>query len=726
MKPRFRIFIAINVLAVITWLVYLFNIQILNSFDFTHTINIRQNPSKKLIHPYRGNIFDRNKRLLVSSTKYYQLDIDRKLAIKKCKTDSERKAIFEKIAKIFAENTKLKTNVLIKKLMKKPFESCVYISSEINETEFTKIKASFKEEDIKGLVHNFSSIKRSYPLNKLASRLLGLTSSNINDNNDKIFSLDGKCGLEATYNNELSGDFGWEENVHDAKNKVIPYKFLREKKPTNGNSLVLTIDSNFQEILETSLKSGIIKYEAKKAMGIIMEVNSGEIYALAGIDKEDKKRYPATLRAMSNLPVSFMFEPGSTLKPITALLAIEKGIGDSNEKIDCRDYHLEYNETKRTITDSHEHNKLTLRDIIAFSSNVGISKIVEKVGNNNLYNRLLGLGFGHKTGSNIHGEASGIFRKLEDWQGFSLHSISFGQEIAVTTLQLANAYCALANGGKVLQPTALKEIQNEKGEIVKSIKPKVLRTISDKNSLDTLKVFLQSVVDYGSATSTKLENLNIAGKTGTAEKLINGENKYSEEKYTSIFAGFFPVEKPKFTIVIVYDEPRYDNYSYYGSVSAVPTFKEVVKGLINLPQNNFLDEIKEENSIFVKMPKLIGYSKEKAMEILTKKNIKYNLIENNPTGIVINQYPKHNTSFDNSETVTMILGERLFETKSDVTVMDYSMPDLIGLTIREAVQKTFQRQIKLLINGRGVIISQSIPPGASTKFGEKCVVKAKL
>jgi cell division protein FtsI/penicillin-binding protein 2 len=731
-KLRLKIFLILNLLFILIWVSYLYIVQILDPFDFSKTLEVRKNPAKKLLYPYRGNIYDRNNKLIVSSAKYYQLDIDKHSIVQYCKKhkDLTENSVYNKIAEIVSKNSDLTNEFVLNKLTKTSPNAGIYLSENITEAQLINIRNEFAKQKIKGLIKNFSSIKRSYPYNKLAASLLGIVEKQTQSDNNvaekSIFRLEGKCGLEATYDDILQGEFGWEERIHDAKNTNIPHLFLRDKEPVNGNSLVLTIDISFQEILEESLRSGISKYDAKMAMGIIMDVNSGDIMAMSGIGKKDKKRYASTLRAMQNLPVSFMFEPGSVMKPISALLAIESGIIDAEEKIDCRDYHLEYNETKRIIKDSHEHKYLNMKDIIAYSSNVGISKIVEEVGSRNLYNRMLDLGFGHKTGSNLHGEASGIFRKLEDWQGFSLHSISFGQELSVTALQLAGAYCTLANGGNVLEPHILKEVRNEDFEVTKKILPKVLRKVSDKKSLNTLKEYLQSVVEYGTATAAKMPNLSIAGKTGTAEKLIRGESAYSKDKYTSVFAGFFPVESPKYAMVIVFDEPRYNDFSYYASMSAVPTFKDVVSKLINLPENNFLDDIKEENTDFITMPKVVGLSKEKAQNLLKKKNINYNILGTGNLGIVQNQYPKPNVSFDSQQTVTIIIDDISKNEEEKVLPLDYKMPHLVGLTVREAVEKAMSKSIKLKIIGKGIVISQSIAQGTATKYGEQCVIQAKL
>ncbi len=724
MKIRLLIFITINILVVLIWISYLFCIQILDIHNFKETIELRQNPSKNIIIPDRGNIYDTNGKLLVSSIKYYQIDIDRNLISKYCKNKNENeKTIYAKISKIISKNSNLSEKKILKKLNKKPLNSCIFLSDNISEAELLKISEKFHQEKIPGLVKTFSKMKRTYPYGKLGANFLGavkeMEEGNTNSR-ESIYKVVGSCGLEVTFDNELSGEIGWQETIYDANNKRIPLVFLKEKTAKCGNSLYLTIDNDLQEILEENLNNGLKEYKAKKALGIIMEPATGAILAMSGLSS--KHSSAAEIRSSANIPVSFMFEPGSTLKPITALLAIEENIYTPSDKIDCRNYHITYKSEERTIKDDHKYNFLSFKDIIAYSSNVGISKIVEKIGSKALYERMIAFGFGHKTSSNIAGESSGILRKLKDWQGFSLHSISFGQEISTTTLQLANAYCTIANGGNVMQPYIVKEIKDENNKIIKTFKPKKLRTISDKRSLNTLKQFLKAVVNYGTAVGTKIDFLEIAGKTGTAEKTIYGSKGYAKEKYTSIFAGFFPVDEPEYVIVIVYDEPDYYSYSYYASNSAVPTFRKITTNIINLPQSKTICDIKERKKDFIFAPNVIGMTKEKAMEVLKKKKILFTLKELHPNSIVVDQFPKPNASFDKSKSIIVILDKE--EQEQPKREFDYEMPKLIGLTLRKAVNMASKKNIKLIAKGNGIIISQSIPPGTKTKYGEKCIVKA--
>ncbi|MDP8201889.1 MAG: penicillin-binding transpeptidase domain-containing protein [Candidatus Tenebribacter burtonii] len=726
MNTRIKYFIALNIIFILLWIGYLFSIQILDAHKLKATVQIRQNPSKEILIPNRGNIYDRDGELLVSSVKYYQIDVDRRAIIDNCNRESKltAKKVFNKIAKIISDNSLAKKDFLFKKLTKKPQYSSIYLISDVSENQLHIIKREFAKENIKGLVVSFSNIKRLYPHDKLGANFLGIIDAEKQRNSgNSIYTTIGRNGIEATYNKYLCGEIGWRETIYDANNRMIPLLFLKEKAAQPGKSIYLTINKEIQEILEEKLIIGLKKYKAKNAIGIVMEPNTGEILAMAGLAKGHEERSANELRSVTNIAASFMFEPGSSLKPITALLALEKDIYKPPDIIDCTDYHLEYESEERVIKDDHKYKTLSFKDIIAYSSNVGISRIVEKIGSKVLYERLIAMGFGHKTGSNISGEASGIFRKLKDWQGFSLHSISFGQEISVSTLQLANAYCSLANGGNVMQPHLVKEIRDENNKIITSYKTKILRKISNKRSLDTLKVFLKSVVDYGTATGTKFEHLTIAGKTGTSEKATSGKIGYEEEKYTSVFAGFFPVKKPEYVIVIVYDEADYKSYSYYASLSAVPTFRDVVKKIVNLPDTDVIANVKEDNKKFVFAPNVTGLQLEKAIKILQKKEINFIVTGENKNGTIMDQYPKPNTSFDKNEKIILNLDNK--QDTEQLRIDVYAMPNLIGLTLRKAIAISNKSSVKLVIHGNGIISAQSIKPGSNIKFGDVCTITAK-
>jgi cell division protein FtsI/penicillin-binding protein 2 len=260
----------LNAILVLTWIVYLFQIQILDAHNLQATVDIRQNPAKKIITPLRGNIYDANQNLLASSIKYYQIDQDMRALRKYClRNDKDITSLIDSIATIISQNSELKKKWIQQKLSKA--RESVFLTEEISETQLFQITKRMEQLSIPGLIKTFSKIKRSYPQGKLGSNFLGMTDDNREEiGGEGIYQLKGISGLEYTFNDKLSGNYGWQETIHDANNQRIPFLFLKERPPENGKSLVLTIDNDFQEILEESLSEGVKKYKAKNAIGIIM------------------------------------------------------------------------------------------------------------------------------------------------------------------------------------------------------------------------------------------------------------------------------------------------------------------------------------------------------------------------------------------------------------------------------------------------------------------------
>ncbi len=724
MEKRFHILLLATIFMLLLWVWQLVAVHLTDPHNLKPQIALRQNPKKVIINPKRGNILTSDRQLLVGSIINYQIDLDINAIKNYCKRNNKNFAtISDTISTILCKYSDVSSKHL-KNIFASNY-STVFIDDDVSEKNLQLIKAELSKRNLPGLRSNFSKIERTYPKDKLAARLLGMVGSpNNSSKGEFIYTVEGKCGLEKSFNEELSGTFGWKQSIFDAKNKRIPILHLKDEPAIDGNNIFLTINMDIQEILEENLRNGLEEYKAKNAIGVIMDPKSGDLIALSGISAEDKNKSGAQLRSQSNMVASFMFEPGSVMKPITALLAVEENIFPLNEKISTKDYHIKYGNKIRTIKDDHKFSELNLEEIIAYSSNVGISKAVEKIGSKKLYERMLAMGFGQSTSSNLSNEASGIFRKLKDWQGYSLHSISFGQEVSVTALQLAVAYSALANGGNVMRPNILKKIEDVHGNVIFESKPQRLRTISDKKSLDTVKQFLKSVFDYGTARHFKLESIEMAGKTGTAEKKILGESGYSKDKYTSVFAGFFPVDNPKYVMIIIYDEADYKSYSYYAAMSAGPTFSKIAEQIIKLPDSDILANFIQENRTYVKAPDCLGKTYQSVLSILEQNNIKAEFINLEKGNIVLNQFPKPGISYDSEEQLRLVFGV-LNEEPDESFDLNYQMPNLLGKTLRQALTLTNKRGIKLLITGNGIITKQSIPAGTRIKYGEKCRIIAK-
>ena len=722
MQFRFNLFLIITSLFIISWIIYLFIVLVLDPFNLDTERRIRYTPSTVILAPTRGYIFDRNSDILVRTAKFYQIDYDRSLLSNyKNKDRQALREDYNNIAEIIANNSTLSKQQVLSRLNSNSSAASIYINDRIRESDIVSLEKELRVHNYHhGFMKRFSFQQRVYTKGNLAARFLGNAIDTAEPgSNSTLSQLEGICGIESVYDKDLKGVYGWQKRLWDARRNPLQIPNLGKQNVQNGNSLILTIDSRIQEIVEMNLQEDMETFRAKNAVGIVMDPKTGEILAVASISAADNQRNPAELRSLQNLATSFMFEPGSTLKPFTSLAALEKKLYKTSDMIDCRRYITEH---RRTIRDSHPFDDLSFRDVIVHSSNVGISKVAEKVGSRSLYERLISFGFGNRTGSDLYGESAGLLRKVSDWQGFSLHSISFGQEIAVTPLQLITAYAALANEGKLMRPYVVKEVIDENNRVVRRNTPQRIRTVSNKTALDTLNVMMKDVVEYGTGTATKLPYISIAGKTGTAEKQVAGQSGYTRNKYIPNFVGFFPVEDPQFVILVLYDEPAY--YYHYASMSAVVTFRKITEQILALPDYNIVSRMRLQDRSFVTMPNLTGMKLKRAERVLEQNNINYQ-ITGTTVGediVIVNQIPKQGVQFEKNQVVIIVAEpEKLVLEERE---LEARMPSLVGLTIRQAIAEAKKHQVSLEIDGIGVIASQSIPPGRNVEYGVVCKVKA--
>lgn len=725
MRSRYYLLVIFFGIIALLWGAYLFSIQVLDPFNFAHMRRIRYTPNKDIVIPQRGSIYDSKGNLLVSSISYYQLDIDRNAVNRWAdRNDNTQAEAFEKTALLITENSSLKQENVLRRLNSGTKATSIQISNRISEAELDKIVAAFSDAKMPGLIHNFSSMRRIYSKGTLAARLLGSVREE-SDGYDRetgsksLYKLAGINGLEATYDKILAGEYGWKEVVFDANGNRMPYPDLHEKKPISGKNVHLTIDGTVQEIVENALYEGVEKYNAAHGGAVVLDPKTGRIIALAGVSNTDKSIDPGVLRTRSNIPASFMFEPGSALKPLGMLPALEHKLVRPNEKIDCSNYQV----GRRMIRDTHDYGPLTPRGIIAKSSNVGVAKLAERTGKIRLYEEYISLGFGQKSALNLFGESSGIFAKLENWDGYSLHSLSFGQSISVTAIQLAVAYGAMANGGKMMKPHIVESYRDQHGNILESFEPSVLRQVSSKAVCDTMLSYIRDVVDDGTATHIKMDYISVGGKTGTAEKNVQGSRGYSADKYNAVFAGMFPMEDPQMVIVIFYDEP--EHYYRFGSMSAAPTFKKIVENIVFMPDCQILPYNERLLQTSLIMPDLVGMDISNAQSNLNSYGFLYTLEGPDSASIVVDQFPKAGISVDKHHPITLKIGKG--DNPEDAkTIMKGHMPDLRGLTLRKAVDAAAREGLEVRINGSGIVRKQSLLPGSRISKNSVCILEASL
>ncbi|MCB5262044.1 MAG: penicillin-binding transpeptidase domain-containing protein, partial [Candidatus Cloacimonetes bacterium] len=451
---------------------------------------------------------------------------------------------------------------------------------------------------------------------------------------------------------------------------------------------------------------------------VVMDPKTGRILALAGVSNQDLSDDPSIVRTKSNIPASFMFEPGSTLKPMSVLPALEHKLIKPTERIECGRYQV----GRRVISDTHNYGPLTPRAIIAKSSNVGVAKIAERIGKVKLYEAYIAMGFGQKSALNLFGESSGIFAKLEKWDGYSLHSLSFGQSISVTAIQMAAAYSAIANGGKMMKAHIVDSYRDDQGTILESFEPSVLRQVSSRAACDTMLSYIQDVVDDGTATHIKMDYISVGGKTGTAQKNIEGTRGYSGDKYNAVFAGLFPVEDPRMVVVVFYDEPQH--YYRFGSMSAAPTFKKIVGDILFMPDCDILPYNERLLQTSLKMPDLRGMNIQTAERNLNQYGFLYKVEGPDSASVVIDQFPKAGITVDKNHPITLKIGRS--KGSDHKAVSAGTMPNLVGLTLRKALKAASDQGVEIRIIGSGIVRTQSLLAGSRITRQSVCVLEAAI
>jgi cell division protein FtsI (penicillin-binding protein 3) len=392
-------------------------------------------------------------------------------------------------------------------------------------------------------------------------------------------------GVELRYNTYLRGNGGKFVVERDASGKTLSQGVDMESK---GNNLVLTIDELLQFMVEAQLDEVLKQWHAAAATAIMMDPFTGEILALA-----NRPSYNPNLSSGSSSAerrdraVTDCYEPGSTFKIIVGTAAIEENIVKLETPFDCSRGTVEIG--GRTIHDAHRHGLLTFKEVIQKSSNVGSVMIGMKLGKERVYKYARAFGFGEKTGIDLPGEVSGWIRPPERWSGVSLGSISIGQEVAVTPLQVLRAYSAIGNGGLLVRPHVVSKILSPEGKEVWSFRPEVKRAISHETA-ETFKGILKTVTEEGgTAKMASVDGNEVAGKTGTAQIIDPRTKRYSHEKYVSSFVGFVPADDPKIAMIIVVYEPK---GQIYGGVVAAPVFKKIAESALS-----YLDVPRQDSKV---------------------------------------------------------------------------------------------------------------------------------
>lgn len=411
--------------------------------------------------------------------------------------------------------------------------------------------------------------RRVYPSKMLAAHVLGFT--NIDGN--------GVEGIESARNSLLKGKDGFTEAEVDRRGRVIPETRRQSVPPQDGNDVVLTIDAYLQHVAEQALEKSFKARNAAGATAIVMDPHTGEILALAMCPTYDpNNRIGVNSSVFRNRAVSDLYEPGSTMKVVTVSAGVQEGMSPNDPVAMCTKAGMPMGKNKVRCT-LHApylagHGAVNMFGIIRDSCNIGAASVALKLGPDKMYSYVENFGLIDPPGSGFSGEGYFPIGKPDSWSAIRLANIGFGQGIAVSALQMADAYAVVANGGKLMRPQIIREIRDSSGKVVKPFNPVVVRQVVSPETARTVTEMLMGCVDEGTGKTARVDGYTVAGKTGSAQKASTTGRGYAAGKFVASFIGFVPATDPKLVICVVVDEPK---GSHWGATCAGPVFQEVAQ-----------------------------------------------------------------------------------------------------------------------------------------------------
>jgi len=552
-KPRWRVFIVATLLIALFAMVSVkaLELQILDR-ERAFKIARKQHHGTSTLLPRRGKIFDRNGKELA-------VNID----VKSIYANPKKVTNPSETAKILSEKLNLSQKKILDRVSSD--KSFVWIKR-LAESESVE---ELQNLDITGLGY-IPEPKRIYPNGHLMGQVIGITD---------IDSI-GIEGIEYSYDRLLTGKTRKITLKRDARGHKIlndPSEIQEiDQYKTSGHDIVLTIDSQIQYIVERQLKEGIEEMGGEKGMAIVMNPETGEVLAMASypfLDPNNFSKFPEVNRR--NLPIWYAHEPGSTMKVFLAASALDDKKVNPNSKFNCENGRRRIGSA--VIRDIKPRGTLTVAEIVKYSSNIGASKIGELLGRDKYYKYLNKFGFGKKTGIGLPGESSGLLAAPRKWGPIELATISFGQGISVTSLQLVTALSAIANGGYLMKPYVIEKIVGPDGNVIEQNSPEVVTRAISYDTSYQMKQIMQGVVENGTGKKAQIPGFSVAGKTGTAQIPNPKSGGYYSDRYIASFIGFAPVEDPEIVMVVVVEAPRKKTHG--GSVAA-PIFKQIAEKVL--------------------------------------------------------------------------------------------------------------------------------------------------
>ena len=614
------------------------------------------------ISPRRGSIYDRNGNELAVS-----IEVDSLYAVPREIDDASGTAAF------LSEILEVPTPSLEARLDSERWFA--WIARKLSARQAARIKAG----QFKGLYFQKES-KRFYPKRELASHVLGFVTLD-----DK-----GGSGLEYRFDNVVGGTPGKVVVITDAMGR----SFHRlEQPPTAGSNLRTTIDQNIQYSVEKELMETVRRTKAVGMSVIVMDPGSGEILAMANypqFNPNEFGKYPQI--NFRNRAISHVYEPGSTFKVVTAAAALEENLTFLEEEIDCEMGSIVL--FGHRIRDHKPFGTLTVREILQFSSDVGIIKLGLRLGDERFASYIDRLGFGKRSGIDLPGEERGLTKPANRWSRVSVGAISMGQEIGVTPLQIVNLISAVGNGGILYSPYVVTRIENSIDGTSERINPRGQRVMFPETAR-RMQDALRQVVVAGTATAAQIRGYSVAGKTGTAQKLDRATGTYSLTKHVASFAGYAPATSPVVSAIVVIDEPQ---GGHQGGTVAVPVFKSIV------------EQILRYRSIAPDSPvSAPRFTEDNAAPALPRPTLPR----------------EQNRTADAWEVVDTLYGKGLgFPTSHDEqALVQLPVPNFYGKSLRQVTDECLRLGLRLQAGGSGAAVLQSPAAGALIRPGTRVQVR---
>ncbi len=530
---------------------------------------------------------------------------------------------------------------------------------------------------------------RCYPYGTIGRGVLGFVDL---DNS-------GKSGIEMVMDEYLTGLNGRSIIQRDGMGHEYHIQEIPIKKAASGQSVVLTVDWDKQQVVEEELAKAVKKFNAKGGMAIFVDPHSGAIIAAADCLPDENSDKPMKLNAVAST-----FEPGSIFKLITAAAALESGKIDPSDRYDAEQGRWRLG--RHTLRDDHKYDTLTFREAFELSSNIVMGKIANDVGGDEILMMARKMGFGRKTRCGLNGESSGIMERPPRWSQFVTSTFAIGHGLSVTPLQMAQAFASVASGGYLYQPFIVKGCINERGQVVHENDPRPIKVL-DSKIVKELDSFMRGVVTRGTGDPLADAPIAIAGKTGTAEKPNLVAGGYHKNKFMASFAGYFPADSPLVAGIVILDEPE---PIHYGGHTSGPAFKNIAIKFAALDKYNtttavtVIKHTSEENmtavifdTTVVKVPNVTGLSRKDAVEELTEAGLS---VEFSGDGYkVLSSKPGANALIKPGSSICCFL--------ENLPAEDKVMPDVKGLTIRETIALLDAYGIPAKYSGKGRVVKQS-------------------